>query len=136
MIGYIAIVGLFSLIGMLITRKLKSTFRKYGGIALSNGLTGKEVAQAMLDYYGVKDVKIVPRKGSLTDHYNPLTKSIALSEPVYNSISISAAAVAAHECGHAVQHHNSYKAMSLRTMLVPHIQFSTKIQQLLFFGIL
>lgn len=136
MIGYIAIVSVFSLIGMYVTRKLKSTFRKYGRTALFEGMTGKQVAQLMLDHYEVNDVKIIPRKGSLTDHYNPLTKTIALSEPVYNSISISAAAVAAHECGHAIQHAQAYKAMSLRTMLVPLIKVSTRIQQFLFFGIL
>lgn len=136
MIGYIVIIGFFSLLGMFITRKLKSTFIKYGRTALFDGLAGKEVAQMMLDHYGVKDVKIIPRKGSLTDHYNPLTKTIALSEPVYNSISISAAAVAAHECGHAIQHAQAYKAMSLRTLLVPLIKFSSRVQQLLFFGIM
>lgn len=136
MIGYLAIVGVFTLVGMVISRKLKSTFIKYGKVAMTHGYTGQQVAQAMLDYYGVKDVKIVPRKGTLTDHYNPLNKTIALSEPVYSSISISAAAVAAHECGHAIQHATNYKAMSLRTIMVPIVQFSAKIQQFLFFGII
>lgn len=136
MLGYLAIVGVFTLVGMVISGKLKSTFRKYGQIALSNKLTGKQVAQAMLDYYGIKDVKIIPRRGTLTDHYNPLNKTIALSEPVYNSISISAAAVAAHECGHAIQHATNYPALSLRSWMVPLIQFSARIQQFLFFGII
>ena len=103
---------------------------------MTSGLTGKEVALKMLEHYGVTDVKVIPRKGALTDHYNPLTKTIALSEPVYSSISISAAAVAAHECGHAIQHASNYKAMTLRSILVPFIQFSTRIQQFLFFGII
>jgi len=122
--------------GMFLSRRLKRTFNHYGSIAMSNGMTGGQVAQAMLDYYNIHDVKIVPRKGMLTDHYNPLTKTIALSEPVYGSRSISAGAVAAHECGHAIQHATRYHAMHARSMMVPFIQFSTRIQQFLFFGIL
>jgi len=117
MIGYIAIIGVTTLIGMFISGKLKASFGKYAQVPIVTGLSGREVAQAMLDYYGVKDVKIVPRKGSLTDHYNPLTKTIALSEPVYGYRSVSAAAVAAHECGHAIQHATNYKAMWLRSPL-------------------
>lgn len=136
MLGYIAIVGISSLVGMVISRKLKSTFRKYGRTAMSNGMNGAQVAQAMLQYYNIHDVKIVPRKGILTDHYNPLTKTIALSEPVYSSHSISAGAVAAHECGHAIQHATGYKAMHMRSLMVPFIQVSARVQQFLFFGIL
>jgi len=136
MLGYLAIIAVFTLIGMFLSGKLKRTFNKYGQVAMTNGYSGKQVAQAMLDYYNVKDVKIVPHRGTLTDHYNPKNKTIALSEPVYNSISISAAAVAAHECGHAIQHATQYKAMSLRTWMVPVIQFSSRIQQFLFFGII
>ena len=136
LLGYVAIIGFFTFIGMWISFKLKQTFIKYGQIALSNKMTGRQVAEAMLQHYGINDVKIIPQKGSLTDHYNPLTKTIALSEPVYSSISISAAAVAAHECGHAVQHAAAYGAIKLRTFLVPLIQFSSRIQQFLFVGIL
>ncbi len=136
MIGYLAIVGISTVIGMVISGKLKTTFRKYGNIPMSNGLTGAQVAQLMLDHHNIRDVKIVPRKGTLTDHYNPLTKTIALSEPVYNSISISAGAVAAHECGHAIQHARKYHAMHLRSVMVPFVQFSSRIQQFLFFGII
>lgn len=135
MIGYIAIVGVSTVVGMVISRRLKKTFRQYGTIAMSNGMTGGQVAYAMLKYYNVHDVKIVPSKGMLTDHYNPLTKTIALSEPVYGSISISAGAVAAHECGHAIQHATGYKAMHMRSLMVPFIQFSSRIQQFLFLGI-
>ena len=134
--GYIAIIGLSTVMGMMLKKRLTSTFRKYGQIPLSNGMAGKDVAAAMLKYYNIHDVKIVPGKGSLTDHYNPLTKTIALSEPVYNSYSISAAAVAAHECGHAVQHATAYKALTMRSFMVPFIQFSAKIQQFLFFGMM
>ena len=136
MIGYIVIIGVTTLIGMFISGKLKASFGKYAQVPIVTGLSGREVAQAMLDYYGVKDVKIVPRKGSLTDHYNPLTKTIALSEPVYGYRSVSAAAVAAHECGHAIQHATNYKAMWLRSAMVPFIQLSTKVQQGLFFALI
>jgi len=136
MLGYIVIVGIFSVIGMFMSRKLKGTFNKYGSIPMSNGLTGGQVAEAMLKYYNIHDVKIVPRKGMLTDHYNPQTKTIALSEPVYGSRSISAGAVAAHECGHAIQHASKYHAMHMRSIMVPFIQLSARVQQLLFFGIL
>lgn len=136
MIGYIIIVGIFSLLGMYMSRKLKNTFVKYGNIRMSNGMTGAQLAQSMLKYHNIHDVKIVPSKGALTDHYNPLTKTIALSEPVYSSISISAGAVAAHECGHAIQHASRYHAMHLRSVMVPFIKVSARIQQFLFFGIL
>jgi len=134
MLGYMIIIGGFTLVGMIISGKLKSTFNKYGKVALRNGMTGKDVAAAMLSHYGIHDVKIVPGRGSLTDHYNPLTKTIALSEPVYNSNSISAAAVAAHECGHAVQHATAYPLLTMRSSLVPVINFSGKIQSMLMMG--
>jgi len=136
MIGYIAIVGISTLVGMFISGRLKNVFRKHGNVAMSNGMTGAQVAATMLKYYNIHDVKIVPRRGMLTDHYNPLTKTIALSEPVYGSRSISAGAVAAHECGHAIQHATGYKAMHVRSLMVPFIQLSARIQQLLFMTII
>lgn len=136
MMGYIGIILLTSVIGAVVSRKLKASFSKYAQIPIATGLSGKEVAEAMLQYYGVTDVKIVPRKGQLTDHYNPLTKTVALSEPVYGHRSISAAAVAAHEVGHAIQHATQYKAMWLRSALVPFIKMSTKVQQGLFFAMI
>ncbi len=136
MMGYMVIIGVFTVVGMIISGKLKSTFNKYSRVALSNGMSGKEVAEAMLRHYGITDVKIVPGKGSLTDHYNPMTKTIALSEPVYNSRSISAAAVAAHECGHAVQHAQAYPFLTMRSALVPVVKFSSTIQQFLFMGLM
>ena len=99
---------------------------------LANGMTGAEVAQKMLSDYGVNDVKIVPGRGMLTDHYNPKTKVISLSEVVYGSRSVGAAAVAAHETGHAVQHATQYNMLAMRSNLVPIVQFSTKAQQILF----
>ena len=130
------IMGAFTVIGMIVSGKLKSTFNKYGRVALQNGMTGKEVAKAMLSHYGIHDVKIVPGKGSLTDHYNPTTKTIALSEPVFNSNSISAAAVAAHECGHAVQHATAYPTLTMRSKLVPVVQVSSKAQKYIMMGMM
>ncbi len=134
MSGYFIIVIAFSVVGMIISSKLKSTFTKYGKVGTSSGMSGAEVAKAMLDHYGIHDVKIVPGRGSLTDHYNPLTKTVSLSEPVYANRSISAAAVAAHECGHAVQHATAYKMLAFRSSLVPIVKFSSTLQQFMFIG--
>ncbi|NNE13594.1 MAG: zinc metallopeptidase [Saprospiraceae bacterium] len=130
--GYFLVMGFFSLIGMLMSNKLKSTFNKFSQYRLSKGLSGKEVAEEMLDYYGIHDVKVVPARGMLTDHYNPKTKVIALSEPVYNQRTIAASAVAAHECGHAIQHADDYPMLGMRSSLVPLVQVSSKAQQFLF----
>ncbi len=130
-IGYMVIAGVTSLIGMFISNRLKSKFNHYSQIPLQSGLSGKEVAEKMLEHYGIHDVKVVPAKGMLTDHYNPQTKTIALSEPVYNARSIAAAAVAAHECGHAIQHDTSYAWLSMRSAIVPIVSFSSKAQQFL-----
>ncbi|MBT8231007.1 MAG: zinc metallopeptidase [Saprospiraceae bacterium] len=130
--GYFLVMGFFSLIGMLMSNKLKSTFNKFSQYRLSKGLSGKEVAEEMLDYYGIHDVKVVPARGMLTDHYNPKTKVIALSEPVYNQRTIAASAVAAHECGHAIQHADNYPMLGMRSSLVPLVQVSSKAQQFLF----
>lgn len=134
--GLMIIIGVFTVVGMLISGKLKSTFSKNSKIPMSNGMTGRDVAEVMLRHYGIHDVKIVPGKGSLTDHYNPLTKTIALSEPVYNARSVAAAAVAAHECGHAVQHATAYPFLQMRSALVPVVKFASGIQQFLFLGLI
>lgn len=134
MIGYIVIIGIFTLLGMAMSGKLKSVFSKWSQYSLRNNMSGREVAQQMLNHYGVHDVKIVPGRGALTDHYNPKTKTIALSEPVYNSRSISAAAVAAHECGHAIQDATDYPLLNMRSNLVPLVQVSSSVQQFLFMG--
>ncbi len=136
MFGYMIILGVFTLLGMVIGGKLKSTFNKYSQYELRSGKTGKEVAEDMLAHYGIHDVKVVPGQGSLTDHYNPQTKTIALSEPVYASRSISAAAVAAHECGHAVQHATAYPMLAMRSTLVPVVNFSAKAQQFVMMGMM
>src|SRR5688572_7116359 len=114
-------------ISMLVSFILKSKFNTYGKIFLSYHLTGREVAEKMLKENGIYDVKVVSVDGFLSDHYNPVTKTVNLSPDVYNNSSISAAAVAAHECGHAVQHATAYQWLTLRSRLVPVVQFSSSI---------
>jgi Zn-dependent membrane protease YugP len=116
-------------LSMLVSGILKSKFSSYGKIPLSIGLTGKEIAEKMLREYGIYDVKVTASNGFLSDHYNPLTKTVNLSPDVYNSSSIASAAVAAHECGHAVQHSTAYPWLQLRSRLVPVVQFSSGIVQ-------
>ncbi len=132
--GYMIIVGIFTVLGMVVSGRLKSKFKKYSQIGISSGQSGAEVAQEMLNHYGVHDVKIVEGRGFLSDHYNPLKKTIALSPDVYRGRSIAAAAVAAHECGHAVQHAEAYQMLKVRSALVPAVQASSRIQQFLFMG--
>jgi len=127
--GAYILIGLIALVGMLVQSKLKSKFNYYGKIRLKKGYTGAEVAQMMLEDNGVNDVKVVSTPGFLTDHYHPVKKTVNLSEPVYNSNSVAAVAVAAHECGHAVQHARGYKWLKLRSALVPVVQFSSSIVQ-------
>lgn len=116
-------------ISMLVSFILKSKFNSYGKILLSNGLTGKQVAEKMLKENGIYDVQVVSVGGFLSDHYNPVNKTVNLSPDVYNGSSISAAAVAAHECGHAVQHATSYQWLMLRSRLVPVVQISSNLVQ-------
>lgn len=127
-LGYMILAGIMSVVGMIVSNRLKSKFNHYSKFQLSSGMTGREVAEAMLRHYNIHDVKIVPAQGMLTDHYNPLTKTIALSEPVYASRSISAAAVAAHECGHAVQHDTAYSMLKMRSALVPFVKYASMAQ--------
>lgn len=112
--------------GMIVQYKLKSVFKKYSKVLFSGGLTGREVAEKMLRDSGIYDVKVISTPGLLTDHYNPKDKTVNLSEGVYGSNSISAAAVAAHECGHAVQHAREYTPLEMRSTLVPIINFTSK----------
>ena len=114
-------------LSMLISGILKSKFSAYGKVPLSNGLSGKEVAEKMLRDYNIYDVKVVSVNGFLSDHYNPVTKTVNLSPDVYAGRSIAAAAVASHECGHAVQHATAYQWLQLRSKLVPVVQFSSNI---------
>lgn len=124
----IMIVSLIFLgISLLISLVLKSKFTRYGKVPLSNGLTGREIAEKMLRENGIYDVKVVSSDGFLSDHYNPANKTVNLSPDVFNGNSVAAAAVSAHECGHAVQHASAYAPLALRSKLVPVVQFSSMI---------
>ena len=112
-------------ISMLVSLVLKNKFSKYSKVPLANGLTGREIAEKMLRDNGIYDVKITSVDGFLSDHYNPANKTVNLSPDVYNGSSVASAAVAAHECGHAVQHATAYAPLNLRSKLVPAVQFSS-----------
>lgn len=116
-------------VSVIVQQMLKSRFNKYSQVGLPNGMSGAEVAQKMLRDHGIYDVKVVPTRGMLTDHFNPETKTVALSEGVYASRSVAAAAVAAHECGHAVQHAMGYAPVRMRSALVPAVSFASNIVQ-------
>jgi Zn-dependent membrane protease YugP len=123
-------------LSMLVSMVLKSKFRAYGKIPLSNGMTGQEVAKKMLRDNGLFDVKVTSVTGFLSDHYNPQNRTVNLSPEVYNGNSIASAAVAAHECGHAVQHANGYRWLDMRSKLVPVVQVSSSlVQWILLLGI-
>lgn len=115
------------LVGMYVSNRLKSKFREYSEIPISAGLSGKEIAEKMLRDNGIYDVKVHSSQGFLSDHYNPTNKTVNLSPDVYAGRSIAAAAVAAHECGHAVQHATAYSMLQLRSKLVPIVQVSTNL---------
>ncbi|MDN3643114.1 zinc metallopeptidase [Lutimonas halocynthiae] len=124
----IIVIGLF---GMFVQSRLKSKFKKYSKLHLQNGLSGKEIAEKMLADNNIYDVKVISTPGSLTDHYNPQNKTVNLSEPVYSERNAAAAAVASHECGHAVQHAQSYAWLQLRSRLVPAVGISSKFASIL-----
>ncbi|RYZ55503.1 MAG: zinc metallopeptidase [Sphingobacteriales bacterium] len=127
--GYIILSLVLMGIGMLVSSRLKSKFREYSEIPLGNGMSGKEVAEQMLHDNGIHDVQVISTPGFLSDHYNPSDKTVNLSPDVYAGRSVSAAAVAAHECGHAVQHATAYSMLQLRSALVPVVQISTTLSQ-------
>jgi len=122
------IIAIF-VVSLIVQNTLQSRFNKYSKVGLPNGMSGAEVAQKMLRDHGIYDVKVVPTRGMLTDHFNPQTKTVALSESVYASRSIAAAAVAAHECGHAVQYATGYAPVRMRSALVPAVSFASNIVQ-------
>jgi Zn-dependent membrane protease YugP len=127
----------FMILSWIVSATLKSKFRKYSKILIDNGMSGRDVAEKMLRDHGIIDVKIESVKGRLTDHYNPVNKTINLSQDVYNGHSISSAAVAAHECGHAVQHSKAYAWLGFRSKLVPAVSFASRwVQWILLAGIL
>lgn len=117
------------ILSQIIQSMLQSRFTKYSRVPTTNGMTGAEVARKMLYDHGITDVKVTCIPGRLTDHYNPQTKTVNLSEEVYNQSSVAAAAVAAHECGHVVQHAKGYLPLRMRTALVPVVSFSSRIVQ-------
>ncbi|MFV0331920.1 MAG: zinc metallopeptidase [Dysgonomonas sp.] len=125
-IGWI-LFGLIAIASFAVSQMLKSKFNKYSKVPLSNGMTGRDVAEKMLHDNGIYDVKVVSTGGMLTDHYNPGNKTVNLSEGVYASNSVAAAAVAAHECGHAVQHAHEYGPLKMRSALVPVVSFASSI---------
>lgn len=122
------IIAIF-VVSLIVQNTLQSRFNKYSKVGLPSGMSGAEVAQKMLRDHGIYDVKVVPTRGMLTDHFNPQTKTVALSESVYASRSIAAAAVAAHECGHAVQYATGYAPVRMRSALVPAVSFASNIVQ-------
>ena len=124
------IIILFVIIGSIVQRRLKSKFNKYSKEALSNGMSGAEIAQKMLEDHFIYDVRIESVAGKLTDHYNPANKTVNLSPEVYSGRSVAAAAVAAHEVGHAVQHAKGYNWLEMRSQLVPMVQFSSRIMNI------
>lgn len=127
--GMIAISVIFMLVGMAVQYRLKSKFTEYGKVPTSSGLSGKEVAERMLKDNGIYDVQVVSVPGFLSDHYDPSKKTVNLSPDVYDGRNVSAAAVSAHECGHAVQHATAYSMLMLRSKLVPVTQLSTNLSQ-------
>ena len=132
--GPMLIGGVFMLISWLVGSALKSKFAKYSKLRMANGMTGREVAERMLKDNGIYDVKVISTQGQLTDHYNPLNKTVNLSESVYNHANAAAVAVAAHEVGHAVQHATLYKPLDLRSKLVPIQNASGMILNVVVFG--
>ncbi len=132
--GYYLLAGIIFLVSMFVSNRLKSKFKKYSKIQLKNGMSGKEIAEKMLADNGIYDVEVVSVRGQLTDHYNPATKTVNLSESVYAQRNAAAAAVAAHECGHAVQHAQAYSWLTLRSQIVPAVGFSSKMSNFVIMG--
>lgn len=134
---YYILFGVIALVSYLVQWNLKSKFEKYGKVLLPNRMTGRDVAVKMLHDNGIYDVRVISTAGQLTDHYNPVDKTVNLSEDVYNNCSVAAAAVAAHECGHAVQHATTYAPLKMRSSLVPIVSFASSwMQWVLLIGII
>ena len=134
MMGFYILIGAISLVSWLVSNQLKQKFKKYSQIQLRNGMTGAEIATKMLSDHGIFDVKVISTPGRLTDHYNPKDKTVNLSEAVYNQRNAAAAAVAAHEVGHAVQHAKAYSYLTMRSQLVPIVSVTSKFSQWLVIG--
>lgn len=132
----IVITIFFAIVGFLVSRRLKTVFKKYSEVYLSSHMTGKEIAEKMLNDNRIHDVQVLSVPGELTDHYNPMNKTVNLSPEVYNGRHISAAAVAAHECGHAVQHAQAYAPLKLRSTLVPIVSYGNKVMNFVYIGMI
>jgi len=130
---YLLIIGI-SLASMLVSNTLKRKFKQYSQKTLRNGMSGKEIAEKMLNDHGIHDVKVVSVQGKLTDHFNPKTKTVNLSEVVYHERNAAAAAVAAHECGHAVQHAKGYEWLKMRSTLVPMVGVASNLSMFAIIG--
>jgi Zn-dependent membrane protease YugP len=134
MMFYYVIVGAIALVSWLVSRKLKSKFEEYSKIQLRNGMSGAEIAEKMLADNGIRDVRVISTPGMLTDHYDPARKTVNLSEGVYNQRNAAAAAVAAHECGHAVQHATAYQWLQMRSKMVPMVNVASGLSQWVIMG--
>ena len=132
--SYYLIIIVISLASMWVSNTLKRKFKKYSALSLRNGMSGKEIAEKMLVDHGIRDVKVISVSGSLTDHYNPKNKTVNLSESVYSQRNAAAAAVAAHECGHAVQHAKGYEWLTLRSQLVPVVGVASNLSIIVIIG--
>lgn len=134
MLGYYILLGAIALVSWLVSNQLKQKFHKYSQVHLRNGMSGREIAEKMLADNGIRDVQVISTPGQLTDHYNPKNKTVNLSESVYSQRNAAAAAVAAHECGHAVQHAQAYSALGMRSALVPIVSVTSGMSQWLVIG--
>lgn len=134
MYTYYIIIGAVALVSWIVSNRLKSKFKKYSKVQLRNGMSGAEIAEKMLADNGIRDVKVISTPGMLTDHYNPVNKTVNLSEGVYSQRNAAAAAVAAHECGHAVQHATAYQWLTMRSKLVPVVSATSSMSQWVVYG--
>jgi Zn-dependent membrane protease YugP len=132
--GYYILIGIIALVSWAVSSKLKSKFEFYSKVGLRNGMSGGEIAEKMLADHGIRDVQVISTPGRLTDHYNPADKTVNLSEAVYNQRNAAAAAVAAHEVGHAVQHAQAYDMLGFRSAMVPMVNISSSVSQWLIIG--
>ncbi|MBF00198.1 zinc metallopeptidase [Flavobacterium coralii] len=133
-IGYFILLGAIALVSFIVSSRLQSKFNHYSKVHLRNGMSGAEIAQQMLNDNGIYDVKVISTPGRLTDHYNPVDKTVNLSEAVYNQRNAAAAAVAAHEVGHAVQHATAYSMLRFRSKMVPVVSISSRLSGMLIIG--
>lgn len=130
MMGYYVVAGLIFLVSSYVSNKLKSKFKHYSQVSLQNGMSGREIAERMLADNGITDVEVISVSGQLTDHYNPANKTVNLSEVVYHERNAAAAAVSAHEVGHAIQHATAYSWLKMRSAIVPAVGISSKLSNI------